>query len=125
MKSLKEYVEVATRDYGVPLLLQRLSDPHLIEGARRLRQDTAVQGGASHEHSLRLDQDDALQMRTYAHLDKSGDLPEDVFASAPASRITLVFAACTRFPVVCMMKTSVAEPEKWMSELTLISVPKV
>jgi hypothetical protein len=69
---------VATRDYGVPLLLQRLSDPHLIEGARRLRQDAAVEGGASHEHSMRLDQNDALQMRTRAHLDKSGDLPEDI-----------------------------------------------
>jgi hypothetical protein len=27
---------------------------------------------------MRLDQDDALQMRTCTHLDKSGDLPEDV-----------------------------------------------
>jgi hypothetical protein len=40
--------------------LPRLSDHRLLEDARRLRQDTAVQRGSSHERNVRLDQEDAL-----------------------------------------------------------------
>jgi hypothetical protein len=38
----------------------RLSDHRLLEVSRHLREDAAIQGGASHEQSVRLYQDDAL-----------------------------------------------------------------
>jgi len=54
------------------------SDRCHLEGARRLRQDAAVQGGAGIEHSGGVSQNDALHMRRCTHSDLSRNLPEDV-----------------------------------------------
>jgi hypothetical protein len=55
-----------------------LSDRSLVEGARCLRKDTTVEGGASFEQCVLLDQEDALHVRTCANSNVTSDLPEDV-----------------------------------------------
>jgi hypothetical protein len=58
-------------------LLRRV-DRCTLEAARRLREDTAVQGGTSNERNVGLDQEDALHVRTCHHRDITCNLPEDV-----------------------------------------------
>jgi hypothetical protein len=72
-------------------------DPCHLEVARRLRQDTAVQGGTSSERNIGLDQEDALHMRSFHHRDIARDLSEDVDC-APFDKNTLLPASCFRFP---------------------------
>jgi hypothetical protein len=49
-----------------------------LEGAHRLSQDAAIQGGTRLERNSTLAQNDALHVRTCAHRDSASNLPEDV-----------------------------------------------
>jgi hypothetical protein len=59
-------------------LRRGLGDRCTLKVARRLRQDTAVQGGTSNEVNFGLDQEDALHVRTCHHSGITRDLPEDI-----------------------------------------------
>jgi hypothetical protein len=70
--------------YRISLRSRRSDDRSTLEDARRLGQDAAFKGGASHERNARLDQKDTLHVRTCANRDLARDLPEDVLRKCAA-----------------------------------------
>ena len=62
-----------------------LNDSCRLGVARRLRQDAAVKGGTRQEINIGLGQNNALHVRTCAHLDVAFDLPEDLPRYGPTA----------------------------------------